>query len=147
MPLSNTTTGTINTVPILSDLGAFTYAFEIPQGGRVQILWAQFIILTSAAVGVRQMTMQVNDGASNPVFIINYFATQPANATAVISFFQGLTIIPQTIVGVVTTMPTEGLFVSNNWTLEFSFSPFISALDVFTGNFQTRGLHNSGAPR
>jgi len=147
MPLSNTTTGTINTIPVLSVAGAFSYTFEIPQGGTAQVLWAQLISAANAAVGVRQMVMQVSDEASNPVFSINYFATQTANSTLVLSFFQGLTIIPQSIVGTVTTIPTEGLFVSNGWTLEFVYSPLISALDVFTGNFQSRGLHNSGAPR
>ena len=146
MSLSNVNIDAINTIPILSVAGGFTYTFEIPENARVQILWSQFVSTADATVGVRRSFLQVRDESSTVIVTITYFATQAASSSIGITFAQGLTIIPASVLGVVTTIPADGLFVRNDWTLTYGYFPFISAGDVFAGNFQSRGLHNSAAP-
>lgn len=146
MPLSDVNIEAINTIPILSVAGAFTYTFEIPENARIQILWTQFLSVTDATVGTRRNVLQIRDDTATLVLQISYFQTQAASGSVFVTFAQGLTIVPANVLGIITTIPANGLFVRNDWTLNFIYFPFISAGDTFTGNFQTRGLHNSAAP-
>lgn len=145
MPLSNVNIDAINTIPILSTNGQFAYVFEIPENARVQILWAQYLYVADATVLTRNHILLIRDENATTILQITYFATSTANTSASITFAQGLTIIPANVLGKITTIPADGLFVRNGWSLDF-FAFLGSAGDIFTGNFQTRGLHNSNAP-
>lgn len=145
MPVSNVNIDAINTIPILSVAAAFTYTFEIPENARVQILWSQFLSVADATVGTRRIVLQIRNDTATLVMQIAYFATQAASGSTFITFAQGLTIIPANVLGLVTTIPADGIFVRNDWTLNFVYFPFVSVGDTFTGFFQTRGLHNSAA--
>ena len=118
----------------------------VAAGQTAQILWSQYVSTTDATAGVRRAFVQVRDETAAVVLTLSYFATQAAGSALGITFAQGLTIVPASVLGLVTTLPADGLFVKNRWTLTYGYFPFISAGDVFSGFFQSRGLHNSAAP-
>jgi len=146
MPLSPRKIPVVNTLPILSVAASFTYLFDLQSNNTIQLLWTSVVLTTDATVGNRRMFLQISDENANIIFNVNYFSTQAASSTVRITFAQGLTIIPTTVLGRQTTLPADGLFVKDKWTLTTGIFPGISAGDVFSGFFQTRGLHNSDAP-
>jgi len=139
--LSFDTPPIINTIPILSVAGAFSYVFDIANDAVVQVLWAQFNYTSDAVIGARQPVIFVLDETSAMVSSVAYFATTVANATLGVIFSQGNTVIPATVLGTQTALPSDGLFVKNNWSINISAVPLISAGDVFSGFMQTRGTH------
>jgi len=137
----------VNTIPITSAAAVFTYTFEMEENQTAQILWASMTLTNDATVGNRRMVFLVQDENANAIISVPYFLTSAANQTLGISYFQGNTIIPNTILGLQTAIPFDGVFVKNNWVFSLFPLPSISAGDIFTGFFQTKGLHNSGAPK
>ncbi len=146
MPLSPRKIPVINTLPILSVAGQFAYVFDLQSNNTIQLLWTSVVSTTDATVGTRRMFLNVNDETGTNVFSVTYFSTQAATASLRVTFAQGVTIIPSTVLGTQTTIPADGLFIKDKWTLLTGYFPLISAGDVFSGFFQTRGLHNSDAP-
>ncbi len=146
MPLSPRKIPVINTLPILSTGGFFTYVFDLQSNNTVQVLWTSVISTTDATVGTRRMFLNILDELGAAIFSVTFFGTQAASSTFRVTFAQGVTVVPSTVLGIQTTIPADGLFVKNKWSLVTGYFPLISAGDVFSGFFQTRGLHNSEAP-
>jgi hypothetical protein len=142
MSLSDARIASIQTLPIASSAAAFSYTFELPTNASAQILWTQVLSTTDATGGTRRMFWRVRDDTGVTVCQVSYFATQGASTSLFHSFFQGTTIVPETVLGFVTSIPRDGIFVRDGYEFDMSYFPFISAGDVFSGFFQTRGLHN-----
>lgn len=146
MPLSTVNIPHINTIPITSAAAVFAYTFEMEENQTAQILWATMTLTNDATVGNRRMVFLIQDENANNIISVPYFTTSAANQTFGIVYFQGNTIIPNTVLGMQTAIPFDGVFVKNNWTFSLFPLPAISVGDIFTGYFQTKGLHNSAAP-
>jgi len=146
MPLTPIKINDINTIDILSTAGAFEYVFELPENGQAQILWAQYNIVTDATAGARTPFFQIQDETATPVFTLVYFLTVAPSGTAIITWSQGNEVVPGTVLGQQIGLPANGVFVKNGWRLRLA-QIFTIPGDVLTGFFQTRGLHNSSAPR
>lgn len=146
MPLSTVNIPHVNTIPISSVAAVFSYTFEMEENQTAQILWAQIAYTADAVVGNRRPLFLVQDENLNTILVVNYFTTLAANQTFGIDFTQGNTIIPPSVLGSQVGIPSNGVFVKNNWTFSIFSLPAISAGDLITGHFQSRGLHNSGAP-
>lgn len=146
MPLSPVNIPHVNTIPITSAAGAFTYTFEMEESQTAQILWAQFAYTADAVVGNRRPLFLVQDENGNNVVLVSYFNNILANQSVNVSFTQGNTILPNTVLGAQVGIPFNGVFVKNDWVFSIFAFPSISVGDIFTGFFQTKGLHNSEAP-
>lgn len=142
MALSDARIAPIQTIAIASSAAAFTYTFELPTNASAQILWTQVLSTTDATAGTRRMFWRVLDDTGTVVCQVSYFATQGASGSLFHSWFQGTTIVPENVLGIVTSIPRDGVFVRDGYVLNISYFPLISAGDVFSGFFQTRGLHN-----
>lgn len=145
MPLSRLVSAEIQTIEILSVASVFTYEFLIPQNSVAQILWANMTFSADATVGTRRANLELADETGAVVYAVRYFKTQAAGTALLVSFLQGSTIVPATILGLNTTIPFDGLFAGANYTLTISDIFATSAGDSIAGFMQTRGLHNSGA--
>lgn len=145
MPLSRLVSAEISTIEILTVASIFTYEFLIPQNSVAQILWVNYVYSADAVVGNRRSTLNLSDENGNTVYEVRYFKTQGAGTASLISFLQGSTVVPATILGLNTTIPFDGLFAGANYTLTLFDIFGTSAGDSAAGFLQTRGLHNSGA--
>jgi len=146
VPLTPIKINDINTIDILSVAGAFEYVFEIPENGQAQVLWAQYNLVTDATAGARTPFLQIQDETATPVLTLVYFLTVAPSGSAIITWSQGNEVVPGTVLGQQIGLPNNGVFVQNGWRLRLA-QIFTNAGDVLTGFFQTRGLHNSSAPR
>jgi len=146
MALSPLKIPAINTIPILSTAASFTYTFELNLSNTAQWLWSQFVYVADATAGTRIIVARVRDENAVLTWQQTYFQTVAAGGTLIVQFMQGNTIIPPSVLGTHTTLPIDGLFFEDQWTLEFFDFSGVSAGDTFSGMFQTRGFHNSLAP-
>ena len=105
---------------------------------QFQILWAQFLYVADATVGVRQPVFDLLDENLVSQFSTASINTNAANQGILHSFLQGAVIFPLSVFGLTRTFPVDGLFGFNNYTARFQDLSGISAGDTFTGFMQVR---------
>lgn len=145
MSLSDKRTPQIVTIPISgTNIGNYLFNLDLPTpplnrgASQFQILWAQFVYVASAAVGVRVPAFDLLDQNLVSQFSVPSINTQTANQGIQHSFLQGVVIFPLTVFGIVRTFPVDGLYGFNNWTARFQDLAGISAADTFAGFMQVR---------
>ena len=137
MPLTPGRQVEIQTIEILSVASIATHTFVMGRDESQQILWSQTLYTADAVVGGRRPLLVVRDENANLIVSILYFQTINASGSAQVLFSQGNTIIPQSVLGAQTALPSD-LFVRNGWTLTISDFVGVSAGDVISGWFQVR---------
>lgn len=145
MPLSHRNIALVNTLEILSVASEFNYTFDCQSNNTVQILWADMVSASDATVGTRTIALTLFDELGTQVFRVRYFKTHAAGSALQVLFMQGSTVIPQTVLGLNTTLPFDGLFARDKYLMNIKDLNNTSVGDVITGMWQTRGLHNSDA--
>lgn len=146
MPLSERITPEIITVPIVSPDNDFTFAFDfdlptvpLNTGAKsAQILWTQFVYSATATVGTRVPVFDLLDDAASQVFAIASINTQGAGTTVVHSLLQGAVIFPVSIFGLMRTIPVDGLFAFNDYSIRIHDIAVIDPADTFVGVMQVR---------
>lgn len=145
MPLSDTRTPEIVTVPVSgTNIGDYLFDLKLPTpplnrgGSEFQILWLQFLYTASAVVGVRQPIIDLLDETLTSVFSVASINTQTANQGIQHSFLQGAVIFPVSVFGAMRTIPVNGLYGFNEYTLRIQDIAAISAADTFAGFMQVR---------
>lgn len=147
MPLSNLDYGQINTIPLASVAGAINYTFKMKnESETAQVLWIHLTWTGSATPGAKRPILQFRNPAGSTILQVAYFSTVAASATALVQWVQGNTVIPPSVAGLQTGIPTNGIFMQNNFSISIFPFPVPALPATMTGFMQTRGLHNSAAP-
>lgn len=139
MPLSDSETPQITTVPILSVGAIFTHTFLIEGDGAQQVLWFQYDWLTDTATGTRLPVINFFD--ENTVNVFRSFSINETILTLTLflnTHLKGISVFPVSIVGLNRSLPIDGLFAFNDWSFTITDFNGTSAGDTFTGSFQVK---------
>jgi len=146
MPLSDSRTPEIVTIPFVSATNSASYIFnfDLPTiplnkgASQAQILWVSITYSADGTVGTRVPVFDVLDDSATSVFAVASINTQTAGQLIEHTILQGVWIFPNSVFGLMRTIPVNGLFVFNNWEMRFADLAAISAGDSFAGNVQVR---------
>lgn len=145
MPLSDNRSPEIVTIPVSgTNIGDYTFNLDLPTSplnsgaSEFQILWIQFVYTADATVGTRNPVMDLLDESLNSVFSVASINTQTANQGIQHSLLQGVVIFPVSVFGLMRTIPVNGLYGFNNYTVRIQDLSAISAGDTFAGFMQVR---------
>ena len=146
MPASTTTRADIVSIPLVAATNFVSYEFNfvvpvppVPaRKSQAQILWMQLTYAADATVGTRVPILTLTDDAAAQVFTIASINTVAAGQVSTQSILQGALIFPLNILGFMRTIPVDGLFAFEGWTLAFFDLNGVSAGDTMTGFMQLR---------
>lgn len=145
MPLSDNRSPEIVTIPVSgTNIGDYLFDLLLPTpplntgASQFQILWVQFLYVADATIGVRQPVLDLLDETLTSRFSVASINTQTANQGINHSFLQGVVIFPVSIFGQIRTIPVDGLFGFNQYTLRIQDLAGISGGDTFSGMMQVR---------
>lgn len=145
MPLSDNRSPEIVTIPISgTNIGDYLFDLKLPTpplnrgASQFQILWIQFLYVADATVGVRQPVIDLLDTTLSSVFSVASINTNAANQGIQHSLLQGIVIFPLSVFGQARTIPVNGLFGFNEYTLRIQDLSGISGGDTFSGFMQVR---------
>lgn len=148
MPITDIRAPQISTIPIVSATNDFTYTFNFDRPnvglqdgayGVAQVLWVQFTYTATATVGTRTIALDIQDNLLNQIYSIASINTVAAGQNVVHSFLQGVVISPLTIAGFMRTIPVDGIYVFDRWSIRFQDLASVDPADAFTGFMQVRG--------
>ena len=146
MPLSDNRKPEIVTIPLIAATNtvSFTFNFKLPTSplnrgaSQAHILWIQFVYTANGVVGTRVPVFNLFNSAASSQFSIASINTNTAGTVRTHNLMQGVLIFPVSVTGLLRTLPNNGLFAFNNWSINIADLNNISAGDAISGRMQVR---------